>query len=116
MRSKILILLLGLFALLPGRSPAARTRYANWTMHAIDSAAVGQGGSLDAADGILFADVDGDGDLDATSGYHDSGKVRACLNPGTASATSYWSCVTTGSATGVEESVFVDVDGDGNYD
>jgi hypothetical protein len=86
--------------------------FQGWTFHAIDAS--GQG-----ADGVNVADVDGDGDLDLTSGWEESGWVKLYFNPGPSSVTSPWPSVDVEGGLNLyetEDASFADFDGDGDID
>ncbi len=78
-------------------------------MHTIDNSATG-------ADGVRLADVNGDGSLDATTGWEQSGMIRVYLHPGRQAAGRPWPTVTVGQAGSPEDAVFADLDGDGAID
>jgi hypothetical protein len=80
-----------------------------WTRHTIDD-------SLRGADGVRVADVNGDGFLDVTTGWEQSGVTRAYLNPGPRDAGDEWPAVSLDDTPNVEDAVWADVDGDGNMD
>lgn len=80
-----------------------------WQRHTIDD-------SLRGADGVRVRDVNGDGWPDVATGWEEGGATRACLHPGPDAVRSSWACVTVGQTPGVEDAVWVDLDGDGNVD
>jgi hypothetical protein len=80
-----------------------------WPLHQID--AEGKG-----SDGVRLADVNGDGLLDAVSGWEEAGEVRVYLHPGADKAATAWPKVVVGRVTRPEDAVFVDLDGDGAMD
>jgi hypothetical protein len=82
----------------------------DWDSHVID---VG----LDGADGGRLFDVDADGDLDLSVGWEESGESHIYLNPGPEGAvTAQWPSIDVGNASGVEDAVMGDLDGDGRAD
>ena len=80
-----------------------------WQRHVIDNSSRG-------ADGVRLADVNGDGMLDAVTGWEEGGVIRAYINPGPFAVTKSWPLVTVGSVKSPEDAVFVDLDGDGAMD
>jgi len=84
-----------------GRSP--------WKCHIIDDTSRG-------ADGVKLADVNGDGLMDITTGWEESGLTRVYVNPGPGKVKGKWPFVTTGVTRSVEDAVFVDLDEDGFVD
>lgn len=80
-----------------------------WLRHVIDRSSRG-------ADGVRLTDVNADGLLDVVTGWEEGGQVRVCLHPGTASVTLQWPSVTVGHVRSPEDSVFVDLDDDGQID
>jgi hypothetical protein len=83
-----------------------------WRMHIIDDSLVG-------ADGVDLRDVDGDGDVDAVSGWEESRAIRLYLNPGADIARQRWPAtdISGGLAVGkIEDARFVDLEGDGRVD
>ncbi|MGQ9562740.1 MAG: FG-GAP repeat domain-containing protein [Thermogutta sp.] len=80
-----------------------------WPRHTIDDTARG-------ADGVRFADVNGDDWPDAVVGWEESGIVRVYLHPGPGRVKVPWPAVTIGKTTSVEDAVLVDLDEDGNCD
>ncbi len=80
-----------------------------WKVHSIDHE--GQG-----ADGVRFADVNGDGLLDITSGWEEAGESRVYIHPGVANVKKPWPKVVVGQTGPVEDAVFCDLDGDGSFD
>jgi len=80
-----------------------------WVRHVID-------GSSRGADGVRLADVNGDGWMDAATGWEQGGVVRVCVNPGPKKVRDPWPAVTVGAVHNVEDAVFADLDGDGAVD
>lgn len=80
-----------------------------WARHTIDDSSLG-------ADGVRLADINGDGRLDITSPWEQGGQVRVYLNPGPDGLRERWPAVTVGEVGDPEDSVFVDLDADGNMD
>jgi hypothetical protein len=83
-----------------------------WAFHAIDSSGTG-------ADGVDVRDLDGDGDLDVTSGWEKSGWVKVYLNPGRAGVGDSWPSVDVEGdirLTDTEDATFADLDGNGEVD
>ena len=80
-----------------------------WKTHAIDNSLLG-------ADGVRFADANGDQLPDIATGWEQSGIVRVYLNPGKKQVGEKWPYVTVGHAADVEDAVLVDLDGDGAKD
>ncbi|MCA9417532.1 MAG: VCBS repeat-containing protein, partial [Candidatus Omnitrophica bacterium] len=80
-----------------------------WKRHTIDQ-------SSEGADGVRLMDVNGDGLMDIATGWEEGGAIRAYLNPGHEKAAEVWPAVTVGEASSPEDAVFVDLDGDGNFD
>ncbi len=92
------------FAVIP--SVVAQT----WPQHIIDN----QG---DGADGVRFADINGDGLLDAVSGWEEAQQVRIYLHPGVADVTRKWPKAVIASNQGaLEDACFHDIDDDGATD
>lgn len=88
---------------------------AEWVRHAILSDATGA--NLDGADGIVSADLNGDGNRDYVVSWEQSARTTVSMHPGCAGASGTWSSVQLPTATsGVEGAVFGDVDGDGRID
>lgn len=86
-----------------------------WARWAILSESTGS--TLKGSDGVAAADVNGDGLLDLTTGWEQSGYSTFSLHPGCANAKSTWSSVRMPLATsGVEDGTFGDVDADGRID
>lgn len=80
-----------------------------WPRYAIDD-------TLRGADGVRLADADGDGRLDITTGWEESGNTRIYLHPGQKEVFKPWPAQTVGNAPSVEDSVWVDLDRDGRLD
>ncbi|MFW6162999.1 MAG: FG-GAP repeat domain-containing protein [Planctomycetota bacterium] len=80
-----------------------------WPRHVIDNSSRG-------ADGTRLADVNADGLPDITCPWEQGGVIRVYLNPGPAEAGKTWPAVTVGKVGSPEDSVFVDLDGDGATD
>ncbi len=80
-----------------------------WPMHVIDDTARG-------ADGVRFADADGDGDQDIATGWEESGVVRVYLQPAANAVRDPWPHVSVGTVASPEDAVLVDVDADGAVD
>lgn len=80
-----------------------------WKRHTIDDSSRG-------ADGVRWADVNGDGLPDIATGWEEGGVVRVCLNPGPAKVKARWPAVTVGQVKSAEDAVLVDLDGDGRLD
>lgn len=98
-----------------GDPPPSIDLEAAWDMHIINAGVQGGSGFADQSDGIDLIDMDGDGDLDATSPYEQGGRASVSLNPGVAAVESPWSSAiipTTGPSS-PEEAIFADVDEDG---
>lgn len=80
-----------------------------WKRHTVDN-------SLEGADGVRLADIDGDELPDIATGWEESGVIRIYRNPGPANVRAPWPAVTVGRAASPEDAVFVDLDGDGAVD
>ncbi|MBD3243094.1 MAG: hypothetical protein GF331_21060 [Chitinivibrionales bacterium] len=81
-----------------------------WPQHIIDN-------QDDGADGIRFADINGDGLLDGVSGWEEAHRVRIYLHPGVAAVTQRWPKATIASNQGaLEDACFHDIDHDGAMD
>ncbi len=80
-----------------------------WPLRIIDNSSRG-------ADGVRFADVNGDGLLDITSGWEEGGVVRVYLHPGYPGVRFPWPAVSVGAPGNLEDAVFADLDGDGMMD
>jgi hypothetical protein len=87
----------------------AATAPAAWRRHTVDNTCTG-------ADGVRLADINGDGRMDITTGWEESGLTRVYLHPGPDRVTSPWPAVTIGQTGSVEDAVFVDLDADGHLD
>lgn len=86
-----------------------------WPIWPILSVATGT--TLKGADGVAAVDINGDGKLDLTTGWEQSGKSTVSINPGCSGVKSTWSSVTLPlTTTGVEDATFGDVDLDGRQD
>lgn len=83
-----------------------------WTRHTIKAGAANR----DGADGARLGDFNQDGLTDVIVSYEESSLVAAYVNPGPANVTGAWSETIIGSSPDVEDSFFVDVDGDGRLD
>jgi hypothetical protein len=94
--------------LIADQSPAAEPG-APWLRHVIDDAGRG-------ADGVKLRDVNGDGRLDITTGWEESGETRVYLHPRRDKVTGKWPAVTVGKTRSVEDAVFTDLDADGAPD
>ncbi len=83
----------------------------HWTRHTIDA-------SLSGADGVRLADVNGDGHMDITTGWEESGYTKVYLHPGNQLIKSVknWKSVTVGRTPDVEDAFFFDFDGNGSFD
>jgi hypothetical protein len=82
---------------------------AAWVRHVIDASSKG-------ADGVRFADLNGDGLPDIATGWEEGGLIRLYLNPGPKKAAAPWPAVTVGNVGDPEDAVIADVDGDGAPD
>ena len=103
---------LGLAALVPLVVASGPGEDANtpWKRHPIDR-------GLSGGDGVRLDDADGDGDLDISVGWEQSGISRLYLNPGAGKGSrSPWPTVDVGPALAVEDAVMADVDSDGRMD
>jgi hypothetical protein len=84
-----------------------------WRLHYIDHSGSG-------ADGVDVTDVDGDGRLDITSGWTESGWVKVYFNPGKYGVYNQWPAVDVRGGLkvkgAVEDAVFADFDRDGQVD
>lgn len=87
----------------------AVARAEEWRAHSLDQEGKG-------ADGVRFADVNGDGLWDVASGWEEAGESRVYLHPGAAQVTKRWPKVVVGKTGPVEDAVFGDLDGDGATD
>ncbi len=90
---------------------------ATWTMHTIKAGANGAG-QADGADGIQWADFDGDGLLDAVVGHEQGLRVTLSFNPGGSPPADNWPTVILPSVNlcSPEDVVPSDVDADGRMD
>ena len=82
---------------------------AHWPRHTID-------GSSQGADGVRLADVNGDGQLDVTTGWEEGGLIRIYLHPGPDLAKQPWPVLTVGRVRSPEDAVFIDLNGDQRMD
>jgi len=102
------VLVLLLVALLAAREPRGDSD-PGWTRHTIDRSSTG-------ADGVRFADCNGDRLPDIATGWEEGGVTRLYLHPGYDRVREPWPAVTAGPAGSVEDAVLVDLDGDGRMD
>lgn len=114
MKSTRLVSYVGLFATLFAAALVhgpchADSEDAAWERHVIDQ-------GLSGGDGVRLSDADKDGDLDIVVGWEQSGVSRLYLNPGPDAATQRWPFIDCGPASGVEDAVMADIDGDGRVD
>jgi len=108
----VLIFCLLLIVIFTGRaySQGVGNRGPEWKRHVIDE-------GLNGADGGRLLDVDADGDLDLSVGWKETGKTRIYLNPGFSNTVADpWPYIEVGNASGVEDAVMGDLDGDGRAD
>lgn len=89
-----------------GWAATGQERGAPWTRHAIDDAFKG-------ADGVRFADANGDGLADIATAWEEGGVVRVYLNPGKEKVRERWPGVSVAKEASGEDAVLADVDGDG---
>jgi len=82
---------------------------APWKRHAIDASSIG-------ADGVRTADVNADGLADLVTSWEEGGLTRVYLAGRANSGEPAWQTITVGKSPSAEDSVFVDVDGDGTHD
>lgn len=101
--------LVSLLLLSPPPAVAGPPRGEPWSRHAIDDSSRG-------ADGARLGDINGDGLLDAVTGWEEGGATRVYLNPGPLLAKDPWPKVTVGMTPRAEDAVFADLDGDGRLD
>lgn len=80
-----------------------------WKRHTIDSSSRG-------ADGVRFADMNGDGLPDCVTGWEEGGVVRVCFHPGYDAVRRPWPGVVVGRVRSPEDAVPVDLDADGQPD
>ena len=80
-----------------------------WKRYTIDDSSRG-------ADGIRFADINGDGLLDITTPWEQGGEIRVYIHPAESDIRKPWPKVTVGKVGDPEDSFFVDLDGDGFMD
>jgi len=83
-----------------------------WPLHTIDD-------DMEGADGVDLYDIDQDGDLDAVSGWEESGVVLLHENPGPAQVKNRWTRTVVNGGLDVqkiESARFADFDGDGRID
>lgn len=91
------------------KNPGAVITGQEWRRHVIDD-------GLNGADGVRLADINADGRADIVTGWEESGKVRAYLNPGSGEARTAWPHIQVGVAANVEDAVAVDLNGDGRHE
>src|SRR5687768_3365106 len=70
-----------------------------WLRHTIDATAKG-------ADGTRLADANGDGLLDITTAWEESGLIRVYLNPGPKNSRLPWPKITVAKVSSPEDAVF----------
>ena len=80
-----------------------------WACHGIDADGSG-------ADGIRLSDANGDGFLDITTAWEQSGEVKLYLSPHGDDVRKLWPAITVGTVTSPEDAVLVDLDADGRMD
>jgi len=95
--------------LVSSRAEGLESNESPWVRHTIDNTARG-------ADGIRFADVNGDALPDGVTGWEEAGIVRVYLHPGAERVRDPWPALTVGKTPSVEDAVLVDLDQDGNCD
>lgn len=109
MRSPLLLGVVISLALAGGRHAHAQIAGEPWRMHVIDDDGRG-------SDGTKLADINGDGRPDITTAWEEDGSTRVYLNPGPALAGRPWPKAIVGRTPSAEDSLFVDLDGDGRFD
>ncbi|MDP7011456.1 MAG: VCBS repeat-containing protein [Verrucomicrobiota bacterium] len=82
---------------------------APWKMHIIDNTSRG-------ADGVRLKDINKDGLPDIATGWEEGGVIRTYLNPGPNKAKQPWPFTEVGKVKSPEDAVFIDLDGDGDFD
>jgi len=82
---------------------------APWKMHIVDNTSRG-------ADGVRLKDVNNDGFLDIATGWEEGGVIRTYLHPGLNKVKQPWPLTEVGKVNSPEDAVFVDLDGDGDFD
>jgi len=108
--TSIFVLILVVLLMGTAQGQGVGNRGPEWQRHVIDI-------ELSGADGGRLLDVDDDGDLDLSVGWEESGVTRIYLNPGYAGVvTDPWPYIDVGNASGVEDAVMGDLDGDGRVD
>lgn len=80
-----------------------------WKIHVIDDEGRG-------SDGTKLMDINNDHLLDITTAWEEDGSSRIYLNPGPTKARAPWPKVIVGKTPSAEDSLFVDLDGDGHVD
>jgi hypothetical protein len=97
----------------PGEPPPMEQAWPRWAI-----LSVATGSTLKGSDGVAVVDLNGDGNLDITVGWEQSGKTSVTLHPGCgAPSKGSWSSVALPvTTTGVEDATFGDVDSDGRQD
>lgn len=92
-----------------GSQVVAQEHGTPWKRHVIDDSSRG-------ADGVRFADANGDGLPDIATAWEEGGNVKVYLNPGGDKVKMPWPSVTVGQEADGEDAVLVDVDQDGAVD
>jgi len=82
---------------------------APWKMHIVDNTSRG-------ADGVRLMDINNDGLLDIATGWEEGGVIRTYLHPGLKKAKQPWPLTEVGKVKSPEDAVFIDLDGDGDFD
>jgi len=78
-------------------------------MHIVDNTSRG-------ADGVRLKDVNNDGFLDIATGWEEGGVIRTYLHPGLNKVKQPWPLTEVGKVNSPEDAVFIDLDGDGDFD
>ncbi len=105
--SWIVILISGLASTMILAAPPARQ--VPWLRHTID-------GTSQGADGVRWADVDGDGNLDLATPWEEGGVIRLYRYPSQGDVRQPWPRVTVGTAAAPEDAFSADIDQDGHLD